>query len=182
MNPAEQPSNLKAYFEQALFDALHNRVGLPKLPDVDNYLVNLMTGFLREDSLFAIRDGHGKPVRRIVDMLEYGDVRLKASSFEQERFVHRHIGNLLLFTSGMMPEFLPKLGLEPIGKLMSTSSWLDPTHRGSESYRLASLFDYDPFSSEARVLKTLSLHFADYQYGFGILRESFGGLGWGILN
>lgn len=182
MDESNHQPNLQGTFEQALFDALHRQIGLPQRTDVDGYLVSMMTGFMREESLFALRDPLGKPLTRVCDMLEYGDVRLRATSFEQERTVHRHIGNLLLFCSGFFPEFLPKLGVEPAGRIQSSESWLDATRRGSESYRLASQFDYDPYGIEAKVLKTLSEQFADYQYGFSLMRASMGGFGWGQKN
>lgn len=182
MDAFDHQPNLNSFFASSLSEALHAKIGLPMVPEVETYLVNMMTTFLREDHLFSLRDGSGKPLTRICDMLEYGDVRLRATSFDQERVVHRHIGNLLLFCSGFFPEYLPRLGVEPVGRIQQTSSWFDPTLRGAESYRLASQFDYDPYGLEAKVLNTLSHRFADYQYGLSLVRDRMNGSAWGQKN
>lgn len=180
MAHSENSPSLRAYFERLLSESLHQKMGMAAMPRVETYLVDLMTGFLREDRMFPIKSADGERVTRVTDMLEYGDIRLKATSFDQERQVHRHIGNLMLFCSGMFPEFLPVVGAVP-SPSHSGGSWLDPCERGSESFRLASLFDYDPFSAESKILRSLSDHFDEYRRGLTLVRcafDGFDGPGW----
>lgn len=175
-------NNLRGYFGQLLSQALHQTMKVEARPPVESYLLDLMTGFMREDLMFPIKEADGTRVTRIADMLQFADIRLKAVSFEQERFVHRHIGCLLLFCEGMFPEFLPVLGAAPAGSARTESGWLNPRTRAIDSLLTASLFDYAPHAAEAKILKILGERFDDYAAGLTLVRNSFDGFegpGWG---
>lgn len=147
-----------------------------ELPEVEHYLVNLLVKFLHQDHIFSIKDSAGKRVTSVAEMLEYGDVRLRADSFKAEREVHRHVGDFLLFWSGVFPEFLPSLAA-PGTKDMP----LNCVRQGQASYGIAGSFDHSPYESEARIFRRLSDRFVVYQRSLSLIRASFEGFsrqGW----
>ncbi|HLK16485.1 MAG TPA: hypothetical protein VKT78_16885, partial [Fimbriimonadaceae bacterium] len=143
MKDEKAPETIQVYFQQSLRGSLHEEV-----PEVEQYLVNLLTRFLHQDQLFSIRDAEGRRVTSVAEMLEYGDIRLRAQSFKAERDVHQHVGDFLLFWSGVFPEFLPKLAAPG-----SKDMLLNCVAQGQMSYGIAGSFDHDPFREEARVFR-----------------------------
>jgi hypothetical protein len=171
MKKDKSPESIQGFFQQALRGSLHEEV-----PEVEQYLVNLLVRFLHQDSVFPILDGQGRRITSVAEMLEYGDVRLRAPSFKAERDVHRHVGDLLLFWSGVFPEFLPRLAAPGTKDML-----LNCVAQGQMSYSIAGSFDHDPFADEARVLRRLSDRFVVYQRSLSLVRASFDGFsrqGW----
>ena len=131
--------------------------------DVRAYLTDLLVRFMHQDGVYSVRDSKGRRVESVADMLVEGDVRLKADSFDREREVHRHVGDFLLFWTGMFPE-------RPIESM--PSGLVDPCKQGSYSYFVASTFDYNPYDREAPTLRTLSEGFDECRRGLYIVRRS----------
>jgi hypothetical protein len=178
VNKAEISENhpLRDFFFEALCDALYLRLGLDPAEDVERYLVDMLTGFLHEDAIYRIRDSAGRRVDSVVEMLAEGDVRLNADSFEREREVHKHVGDFLLFWSGVFPEFLKQLKA-PHGR----DALVHVVEQGKLSYYVASTFSHEPYSDEAKTFQKLSLQFEAYQQGLSLVRASFEGFrrqGW----
>lgn len=123
---------------------------------VELYLTALLGSFGRTDRVYAIRDKEGKPIRTVLEMLAEGDVLLNANSFEREREVHRHIGDYVLFWSGIYPDHLTK------GRAGEATWRCTYREQGKASYYLASTFDYDPYRDEAAVLRKLSDGFDEF--------------------
>ena len=94
------------YFNGAIHDSLRTRLGVEESQEIETYLTQMLVDFLHNDAIYAIRDATGRPVRSIAEMMAEGDVRLNADSFDREREVHRHIGDFLLFWSGLFPEYI----------------------------------------------------------------------------
>jgi hypothetical protein len=166
---------LRTYFAVEIHNALLH-VGLDER-DVEAYLSHLLVDFLHRDDIYALRDAAGHRLDAVVDMIAEGDIRLNANSFARERQVHKHIGDFLLFWSGVFPEFLRVLK-RPGGK----DSVVDVVRQGQMSYYVASTFEHDPFGVEAPVLRKLSEDFLGYQRGLSLVRASFEGFrrqGWG---
>jgi hypothetical protein len=163
---------IRRFFAEALHDSLSSKVGLHH-EDVEQYLCQLLIDFLHDDGVYAIRDASGWRIETVVDMIAEGDVRLNADSFERERDVHKHIGDFLLFWSGVFPEFLKKMR-DPGGK----DALLNPVAQGRMSYYVASTFDYGDYAREAPVLRKLSSDFEAYMYGLSLMRAEFNNLGW----
>jgi len=171
MKKENSPESIESFFQGALRGSLHE-----EMPEVEQYLVGLLVRFLHQDCVFPIHDDKGQPVTSVAEMLEYGDVRLRAPSFKAERDVHRHIGDLLLFWSGVFPEFLPRLAAPGTKDML-----LNCVAQGQMSYGIAGSFDHDPFADEARVLRRLSDRFVVYQRSLSLVRASFEGFsrqGW----
>lgn len=165
---AHESHPLQGYFAVEIHNALL-QVGL-NAEDVEEYLSGMLVDFLHHDAIYSIRDAAGRRVESVVDMIAEGDIRLNASSFGRERQVHKHIGDFLLFWSGVFPEFLRFLK-----KPGSADSVVDVVRQGQMSYYVASTFEHDPYGVEAPVLRKLSEDFLGYQRSLGLVRASFEG-------
>jgi hypothetical protein len=176
MKPApDSNQQIRQYFATALQKAMEGRLGIHEAA-VEMYLTNMLVSFMHVDSVYGIKDRQGRSVTAVTDMIVEGDVRLNADSFAREREVHRHVGDFLLFWSGMFPEFIPLLK-SPAGR----DALLDPVGQGRHSYYVASSFEHDPYIEESKILRKLSDHFEAYQYGLGLVRAGFEGFrrqGW----
>lgn len=155
--------SLHDYFRTALHRSLCDRLGIDD-EAVETYLAAMLVRMAANDGLYAVRDAGGRPVATVLEMLAYGDVRLKADSFDQERRVHRHVGDFVLFWAGLFPERLAVLR----GPL------LDPIAQGRESYAIAASFDHPPYHEEAPVLGRLASEFETFREGLSLVREGFG--------
>src|ERR1043166_1610965 len=100
---------LRAFFVDALDESLNHRLGIDEGEDVKEYLVGMLLRFLNNDGIYDIRNAQGRRVESVTEMVAEADVRLNADSFDREREVHKHIGDFLLFWSGVFPEFLQYL-------------------------------------------------------------------------
>jgi len=156
---------MQRFFAEALQDALQVRLNLGNSDRVQLYLSGMLMRMLHQDAAFAIRNAEGQPVRTISEMVLEGDIRYRATSFKREREVHRHIGDLMLFWTGIFPEAIPAIK-------KGADATLDPTAQGIESYQIAGSFSYDPFTEEAPVLKELGQNFEAYQYALALIRAS----------
>lgn len=166
---------LRNFFLEAIHESLSNRMGMRETTEVEIYLAEMLAKFLHNEAIFSIRDAHGRRVRSVAEMLAEGDVRLNADSFEREREVHRHIGDFLLFWSGLFPEFLDSVGAS------APDGLIDAVRQGSESYYIVSSFDYVPYDQEAPMFRKLSEEFPAYREGLTLVRASFEGFrrqGW----
>ena len=159
---------IRRYFALQIHKALLE-VGLCE-QDVEAYLAHMLVHFMHDDSIYAIRDAAGHRLNAVVDMLAEGDIRINANSFDRERQVHKHIGDFLLFWSGLFPEFL-----KHIKKPTHKDAAVDIVRQGQMSYYVASTFEYDPYSSEAPVLLKLSNQFEGYQRTLSVVRKSLEG-------
>lgn len=143
------------------------RHGVRSESEIEEYLTGLLVGFMHTDGVFAIRDRQGRPVTTVTDMIAEGDVRLNADSFAREREVHKHIGDFILFWSGVYPEFLRQLKLHSGRDLLC-----DYVQQGKESYYIASTFDHGPYRDEAATFMKLSVGFEEYSERLRVLRET----------
>lgn len=158
------------FFREALHASL-TRLGEVDDHRVEEYLAEMLASFVHHDRIYAIRDAEGRRIHSVAEMMIEGDVRLNADSFDREREVHRHIGDFVLFWSGMFPEFLRQLK-RPGGK----DSLLDLVSQGRESYHIVSTFEHDPYGKDAPTFKKLSEGFDMYQRSLILVRASLDGL------
>jgi hypothetical protein len=173
----DNPDNpIRKFFHQTLYETFEERAKLDYDAAVLAYIEDLLVEFMHQDEIFSVRDMFGKPIETVAEMMLEGDIRYNANSFERERQVHKHIGDFVLFWSGVFPEFLLRL------KSPSSKDFLiDYTKQGKLSYHVVSTFEHPPFQEEAATFKKLSDAFEDYQYGLSLVRASFDGFarqGW----
>ncbi len=158
---------LQKYFKQVVHHTLEDDLGVRGQGDVEAYLADLLLAFLHREGLFTIRDATGRPLETVSEMLAEGDIRLNADSFDREREVHRHIGDFLLFLSGLFPESLVRSGGE--GSLDSA------VRQGKVSYHIVSSFEHGPYTDEAATFRKLSDRFEVWREGLYLLRSDFEG-------
>lgn len=167
---------LRHYFVETLHDSFSHELSIETSEDVEAYLSELLVNFMDVENLYSIRDPFGQPVQSVAEMMVEADIRLNADSFAREREVHRHIGDFLLFWTGLFPEFLMQMKAPG-----SKDVLLDPVQQGRFSYHVVSTFEHGAYAHEAPIFKKLSRHFEDYRYGLSLVRASFEGFarqGW----
>jgi hypothetical protein len=140
-------------------------------PALSGYVSNVLVDFVHRDHLYRLRDGAGRSLEEVAEMLVEGDVQLEATSFERERAVHKHIGDFTLFWTGVYPEMLRFL------RAASRRDHLvDYVQQGRKSYGLASTFTYPPHDAEAPILKRLSDDFELCMVGLNMVRRQLDAL------
>lgn len=163
--PISPSHPLREYFSQTLHLAFETELGWTDLDQVEAYLADMLTHFATFDGIYAIRNAEGKRVQSVVEMLAEGDVRQNADSFDREREVHRHIGDFLLFWSGLYPEHL--------NRSSSNKALTDVIEQGRFSYHVVSTFEYGPYAEQAGVFRKLSTHFDEFRSSLYRIRASF---------
>ena len=168
----EQGSNpqlqLMQLFRDKVAEQTTRHLGWSGYDDVESYLARLLVEFVRMESVFSVRDQEGKPVRSVIEMVAEADVRLNATSFERERAVHKHIGDFILFWTGVAPEFLFR------HKSTGGEIACDYSRQGQESYYLVSTFDHPPYTDESPTFRKLSQEFEGVSFVLGQVGRSFG--------
>ena len=173
--PTDRPSEISANHPlRVLFSTMVERAFLMNLGVFDSavttYVADMLTDFSHMRNLYKVRNLSAQPLEEVADMIVEADVRLSATSFNREREVHKHIGDFLLFWSGVFPEFLQVLKAPT-----SRDAIMNVAEQGRVSYHIASTFEYAPHEKEAETFKKLSAHFVDYQYGLRLVRATFDG-------
>ncbi len=156
---------IKMWFREAVHASLHDKLGL-KDEQVEAYLGDLLADFVHFDDIYKLRDEAGRPIKTVTDMVAEGDIRLKASSFDREREVHKHVGDFLLFWSGMFPEQLQTLP--------APDRVIDCEKQGAYSYYVVSTFDHGRYADEAPVFRRLSEEFEACRLGLSLVRRQLG--------
>lgn len=167
MKPNRDRHPLYELFQEHVALSLDRTDGLLREPDVEAYMTDLLLTFLHTDRIFPIRDKNGRRLVSVAEMVAEGDVRINADSFEREREVHKHIGDFILFWSGVYPEFLRQLRLRFGQDLIC-----DYVRQGRESYHLVSTFDHAPYDREANTFRKLSVRFEEYSYVLRLVRDT----------
>jgi hypothetical protein len=80
--------------------------------------------------------------------------------------VHKHIGDYILFWTGVNPDFLRRLRLDDGRDLVC-----DYTVQGRASYHVVSTFDHPPYTSEAPTFRKLSDGFDAFAAALGQVRR-----------
>ncbi|MBX3118220.1 MAG: hypothetical protein KF784_04080 [Fimbriimonadaceae bacterium] len=161
---------LTEFFRDAVHTSMHEKLGVTVTEDLENYVAHMLANFLHRDDIFAIKDAAGRRLESLAEMLAEGDVRLNANSFDRERQVHKHMGDFLLFWSGLFPESLDK-----IHGLLGENKVVEAVSLGRFSYDVVSSFDHKPYDAEAPTFKRLSDEFEMLRLGLSVLRKDFKG-------
>jgi hypothetical protein len=167
MKPIDNDHPLYQLFHEHVARSFDYTDGLLREPDVETYMTHLLLTFVHTDQIFAIKDRTGRQLHSVADMIAEGDIRLNADSFAREREVHKHIGDFILFWSGIYPEFLQQIKLKFGQDLIC-----DYLRQGRESYYVVSTFDYAPYDREANTFRKLSIRFEEYALCLRHLRET----------
>lgn len=155
-------SALERYFSGLTEFTFQTRLGVAD-PSLTDYLSQLLIAFLRNDTLYSVRDGEGRRLARIGEML--GEAERRMGSARRE--VHRHIGDFALFWVGLFPEALRLRDGQP-----DEDRYEDYCSHGKRAYYLASEIETDR-DPPGDVLERLSCEFEMCAYGLREVRREW---------
>jgi len=164
---------LYALFLESVSLSVQEHVHSKGLDDTSTYLADLLALGVRSDSVFALRGTGSQPLTTVTEMLEEGDIRLRATSFEQERQVHQYIGDYILFWTGINPMYLRHIKLKNGIDLVC-----DYRFQAQESYGLVSSYEAQKQSGTAVTFEKLRDGFDDYAFCLRVVRERLGLMPW----
>ena len=95
-----------------------------------------MLRFVRLDAVHKVRRSNGRPATEVFQMLCEAEKRIGLA----KRDIHRHIGDVTLFWSGMYPERLRRLRSE-----QSIDGYVDYCRQGKRAYAIAAEIEADEF-------------------------------------
>jgi hypothetical protein len=157
-------TTLSRFFTGICENVFEARLGIADPPLVD-YISDLMIRFVRFDSLTRVRGPSGVPMHEVVDMLTEAESRVGIA----RREVHRHIGDVTLFWTGVYPEALPSLK-----KTSSKDFFVNYCEQGKRAYFIASTIQTDrDEDADSEVLQRLSREFEMCAYGLGEIRREW---------
>ena len=140
------------------------------LPDrrLAAYVSGLLVDFTHVDNLYRIRDSRGRGLEDIGEMLLESNPLLRASSFDREREVRKHVGDYVLFMTGLFPESLS--GRQRF-RQMRLDVFVDYMKAGKESYRVVSAFDQFEYKYEAPLFRKLADNFELCVFGLNLVKQ-----------
>ncbi len=133
------------------------------------YLADLLTDFTHADNVYKIKTARGKRVEEVAEMLLESDVLFHAPSVNQEREVHKHIGDYTLFMTGVFPEYVRNLSTS--GFSIRSDALLDYVKTGKRSYWIVSQHRYGSYTETAPVFQKLSDEFELCAFGLNFVRS-----------
>jgi len=164
MNHAEQSSVLQKYFAGLAENTFQVQLGVVDPPLID-YLSEMLIRFLRNDSVFKIRDLGGRPLSVVTEMFVEAENRVG----EARREVHRHIGDFTLFWTGVYPEALGRLRVATAEERADNLSEL-----GKRAYFIASTIETDDeVEAPGELLERISRRFDLCAYGLREVRREW---------
>lgn len=127
------------------------------------YVSELLLRFTRVDAIQRVRRDDGKPATEVFQLLCEAERRIGTA----RREVHRHIGDVTLFRSGMFPESVRGRGTG------SPDQLLDYFHQGKRSYKIASTIQAEEDRPACELLDRLSDQFELCAYGLREIRRAW---------
>jgi hypothetical protein len=156
---------LRSFFAGMTEYAFETRLGVADPPLID-YLVELLTRFVRTDAVLGARNLQGRRLSAIGDLMMEAESRVG----DARRQIYRHIGDFTLFWAGVYPEALDKLKSRSRGDHL-----IDYCEHGKRSYRIASQIptEQKEADTENEVLERISAEFELCVYGLGEVRREW---------
>ena len=155
---------LSRFFTGLCENIFEGRLGVADPPLVD-YISDLMIRFARFDTFNRVRSPSGRPMHEVVDMLTEAESRVGIA----RRDVHRHIGDVTLFWTGVYPEALPALR-----KTSHKDFFVNYCEQGKRAYFIASTIKTDrQQDAPNELLQRLSREFEMCAYGLGEVRREW---------
>jgi hypothetical protein len=163
MTPNRSFDNLRRYFAGLTEYTFQTQLGFADISLVD-YVSDLLTRFVRTDTLYAVRSPVGKRLGTVADMMAEAQARVG----EARRQAHRHIGDYTLFWTGVYPEALERLQ-SPHEK----DHLLEFRAQGKRAYFVASTIPAESLAPGPDVLERLSTQFELCAYGLREVRREW---------
>jgi hypothetical protein len=158
---------LQGLFTELVHDHFDRHVGL-RDPEVQDYIANVLSEFCEVEQLFKICNANERPLSDVGEMLLESDpIYGPAPSFDRERQVRKHIGDYVLFFSGMFPESINHLRL----RRQRLENFVDFMKAGKESYYIVSKFDQFEYARLAPLFAKLSKEFESCVYGLNLVKD-----------
>ena len=164
MIPESHP--LQQLFQDLVGRHYAHEIGI-RDPQIVAYVSHLLAEFCEADQLFKIQDARNRPLSDVGEMLLESDpVYGPAPSFDRERQVRKHIGDYVLFFSGMFPESINRYRL----RRQRLGNFVDFIKAGKESYFIVSKFDQFEYARLAPLFARLSRQFESCVYGLNLVK------------
>ena len=159
---------LHRFFTGLSQQTFQTRLGVVDPPLVD-YISQLLTRFVHTNMIYRIRDLAGRRLLEIAEMLGEAEARVGVA----RREAYRHVGDFVLFWSGVYPEALAQMQ-GPSSK----DHLLDYSAQGKRAYYVASTIPGDTTGGDGLqvdddVLRRLSHEFELCQYGLREVRREW---------
>jgi len=153
---------LRRLFAGLTEHAFLSTLGVADPPLVD-YVSEMLTRFLHADAVYRLRDGGGKPLQEVGEMIREAE-QLPAEGATRRAY-HRHIGDFTLFWTGLYPE-----SVQRARSGWSRDHFVSYCETGKRCYRIAGETDEE---EDAPVLRRLSSEFELCAYGLHHVRKEF---------
>lgn len=127
------------------------------------YVSDLMLRFTRVDAVHRMRRSDGTPATEVFQLLSEAERRIGTA----RREVHRHIGDVTLFWSGMFPESVRGRAAG------SPDQLLDYFQHGKRSYKIASTIQAGQDRPPCDLMDRLSEQFELCAYGLREVRREW---------
>ena len=164
MIPEAHP--LQELFSELIHQHFDHDIGLHD-PELQDYLANVLGEFCEVEQLHRIRNAAGRPLSDVGEMLLEADpIYGPAPSFDRERQVRKHIGDYILFFSGMFPESLNHYRQ----RRQRLENFVDFIRAGKESYYIVSKFDQFEYARLAPLFARLAREFESCVYGLNLVK------------
>ncbi len=134
--------------------------------EIEAYLTELVLRFIHTDSSY-LETPWGK-IDDLIQMVYAGDIRLGAKTFEQEREINKHIGDVILFWKGVFPEHLKLLR-----KRGKAAGLINHVRLGKGCYYVVSTFDYGKYAKESAMFRHMSMAYEQYIHTLSCVRQTF---------
>ncbi len=165
MIPESHP--LQELFTELIHHHFDRDIGL-RDPEMQDYIVNVLSEFCEVEQLFKLRNANGRALDDVGEMLLEADpVYGPAPSFDRERQVRKHIGDYTLFLSGMFPESINHYRL----RRQRLENFIDFIKAGKESYYIVSKFDQFEYANLAPLFAKLAHEFESCVYGLNLVKS-----------
>jgi len=157
---------LQELFSELVHQHFERDIGL-RDAEVQDYIANVLGEFCECEQLFKIRNAEKRPLSDVGEMLlETDPIYGPAPSFDRERQVRKHIGDYILFFSGMFPESLNHYRL----RRQRLENFVDFIKAGKESYYIVSKFDQFEYARLAPLFAKLARDFESCVYGLNLVK------------
>jgi hypothetical protein len=159
-----QGNTLRRFFAGLTEHIFEARLGVADPPLVD-YLSCILLRFTHSDEFSRIRALDGRPIHEVADMM--GEAAQRIGSARRE--VHRHIGDLALFWTGVYPECLKRLQASD-----RKDFFIDYCTQGKRAYSIAATLESEPENdAPSDILERLSAQFEMCAFGLGEVRREW---------
>ena len=154
---------LRRFFSGVTEYAFCTEIGVVDPPLID-YLSEMLVRFVHNEEIYSVRNVRGKRLDQVADMLAEAQQRRGPA----RRQVHRHIGDFILFWTGLYPEVIDSLRQNG-GK----DALIDYPTQGKRAYYIASTIAVEKEYAPSEVLERLSKQFEMCVYGLSEVRRQW---------